>query len=252
MYCLKCRRVTETDNITTATYKKWQTNEAWSMRHMRKTKTQFIKRDATGGSFLNTLVNKLPFEMHFPGHNFTGPGTKLYKRLNPDGPPKESSIPINRVYNAAYDHDLCYSKHDTKTRNDVCDKTMLGELNSIENPTLRERIDKSIFGKLIKAKFNFGLGHPIKKILQFTSELAEEHYKPVTRKFKRRRVNVNSIDEIWNADLLDMQAFSKDNNEIKYFLTVTDIFSKFVWNVPLKRKTGQEVENAFLRILKER
>ena len=127
------------------------------------TKTQFIKRDATGGSILNTLVNKLPFEMHLPGHNFTGLGTKLYTRLNPDGTPKEWSIPI-RVDNAAYHHYLCYSKHvDTKTRNEVCDKTMLGELNGIVNPTLRERIDKSIVGKLIKAKVNFGLGHPIKK-----------------------------------------------------------------------------------------
>ena len=35
-------------------------------------------------------------------------------------------------------------------------------------------------------------------------------------------------------------------------LTVIDIFSKFVWIVPLKRKTGQEVASAFLRILKER
>ena len=35
-------------------------------------------------------------------------------------------------------------------------------------------------------------------------------------------------------------------------LTVIDIFSKFVWIVPLKRKTGQEVANAFSRILKER
>ena len=30
------------------------------------------------------------------------------------------------------------------------------------NPTLRERIDKSIVGKLINAKVNFGLGAPIK------------------------------------------------------------------------------------------
>ena len=30
------------------------------------------------------------------------------------------------------------------------------------NPTLRERIDKSIDGKLINAKVNFGLGAPIK------------------------------------------------------------------------------------------
>ena len=59
-----------------------------------QTKTQFVKKGAAGGSFLNTLVNKLPLEMHLPVHNFTGPGTKLYKRLNPDGTPKEWSIPI--------------------------------------------------------------------------------------------------------------------------------------------------------------
>ena len=134
--------------------------------------------------------------MHFPGHNFTGPGTKLYKRLNPDGTPSERCISIN----AAYHHDLCYSKHDdTKTRNEVFDKIMLGELSGIVNPTLRETIDKSIIGKLIKAKVNFGLGHPIKKNLKFTNELAEELYKPVTRKFQRRRVNVNSIDEMWSC-----------------------------------------------------
>ena len=68
---------------------------------------------------------------------------------------------------------------------------MLGELNGIVNPTL---IDKSLVGKLIKAKVNFGLGHPVKKILKFSNELAEELYKAVTRKFQRRRVNVNSIN----------------------------------------------------------
>ena len=48
-----------------------------------------------------------------------------------------------------------------------------------------------------------------------------------------------------------MQAFSKDNKGIKYLLTVIDVFSKFVWLVPLKRKTGKEVAHAFSRILKE-
>ena len=72
------------------------------------------------------------------------------------------------------------------------------------------------------------------------------------RKFQRRRVHVNSIDEIWAGDLIDMQASSKDNNGIKYLLTVIDIFSKFVWIVPLKRNTEQEVANAFSRTLKER
>ena len=49
-----------------------------------------------------------------------------------------------------------------------------------------------------------------------------------------------------------MQAFSKDNNGIKYLLTVIDMFFKFVWIVPLKRKTGQKVANAFSRIVEER
>ena len=48
-----------------------------------------------------------------------------------------------------------------------------------------------------------------------------------------------------------MRAFSKDNNGINYLLTVIDIF-KLVWIFPLKRKTGQEVANAFSRILQER
>ena len=83
--------------------------------------------------------------------------------MNPDGTLREWSIPINRVDNAAYQHDLYYSKHDdTKTRNKVCDKTMLGELSRNVNPTLRERIDKSIVGKLIKSKVKFGLDALIK------------------------------------------------------------------------------------------
>ena len=74
----------------------------------------------------------------------------------------------------------------------------------------------------------------------------------MTRKFKRR-VNVNGIDEMWASDLIDMQVFQKIiMKKIKYLLTVIDIFSKFVLIIPLKRKTGQEVANAFSKILKER
>ena len=38
----------------------------------------------------------------------------------------------------------------------------LGELSGIVNQTLRERIDKAIFEKLINVKVNFGFGAPIK------------------------------------------------------------------------------------------
>ena len=164
MYCIKCRCVTETENISNTMSKNARLMRRGQYVICCNTKCQFVKKGTSGGSSLNSLVNKLPFEMHLPGHNFTLPGTKLYKRLNLDGTPKEWSIPINRVDNAAYHHDFCYSKHDdTKTRNEVCDKTMLGELSGIVNPSLWKRIDKSIVEKLIKTKVNFGLGHPIKK-----------------------------------------------------------------------------------------
>ena len=128
-----------------------------------KTKTQFVKCGASGGSFLHTFMNKLPFELNLPGHNFTCSGTKLNKRLNSDGTPKEWSIPINRVDNTAYHDDLCYSKYDnTNTRNHVCDCTILNELNEIMNPTLRKELINQELEKRINAKVNFGLGATIK------------------------------------------------------------------------------------------
>ena len=75
------------------------------------------------------------------------------------------------------------------------------------------------------------IGSFYQKKLIFTNKLAEEFHTPVSKKFDRRRVNVNGIDEIWAADLIDMQAFSNQNNEIKYLLTITDVFSKFVFGL---------------------
>jgi len=47
---------------------------------------------------------------------------------------------------------------DRKTRNELCDKEMLQDLDDIDNPSLRERLDKSVVKKLINAKISLGLG----------------------------------------------------------------------------------------------
>ena len=102
--------------------------------------------------------------MHLPGHNFTGPGTKLNERLNPDSTPKKWSKPINRVDKAAYHDDICYLKNnDTATRNAVCDKNMLKELNGIYNPTIKERMERGLVSSLIGTKKRFGWGINKKK-----------------------------------------------------------------------------------------
>ena len=65
MYCLKCRHVTETENITTATSKNGRLMSRGKCFICGNSKTQIVKNGVSGGSFLNTLVNKLHFEMHY-------------------------------------------------------------------------------------------------------------------------------------------------------------------------------------------
>ena len=198
---------------------------------------------------LNKFINNLPVEIHLPGHNFTGPGTKLNKRLNPDLTPKSWSKPINRVDKAPYHHDVCYLKNnDTATRNAVCDKNMLKELKGIYNPTIREKMERGLVSSLIGTKARFGWGVDKNK----ASTLAEELHKPIRRNFKKRRVLVNGIDKIWAADLVDMQAISKFNRGFKYLLAVIDVFSKYGWLISLKDKTGKSVASALKTIFKER
>ena len=241
MYCVRCKQITDTNDVQHVVSKNGRNMKRGKCVVCGCTKTQFIKsKDVTGQGIMNKLINKLPFEMHLPGHNFTGPGTKLNKRLNADATPKAWSMPINRVDEAAYHHDVCYAKNtDTKIRNGVCDKNMLGDLAGIMNPSLRERLDRSIVERIIGTKMNFGMG----------LKLAEELHKPVSRKFPRRSVQVKSIDDIWAADLVDMQAFTKFNRGTKYLLAVIDVFSKYGWLVPLKNKTGKTVANALKKII---
>ena len=62
---------------------------------------------------------------------------------------------------------------------------------------------------------------------------------------------MNHIDEIWAADLVEMQQFSRWNKGYKYLLMVIDVFSKYGWIVPLKDKKGETVTKAFQNIFKE-
>ena len=158
MYCVKCKRATGTNNIERVVTKNNRNMLRGKCDVCGSTKTQFIKADV-GKGVVNKLINNLPFEAHLPGHNFTGPGTKLNRRLNEDLTPKPWSIPINRVDDSAYRHDICYAQNkDAKTRNEVCDKKMLAELKDINNPRGREKVDKALVQKIIGTKVRFGWG----------------------------------------------------------------------------------------------
>ena len=81
--------------------------------------------------------------------------------------------------------------------------------------------------------------------------LAEELHKPVIKKFNKRKVYSQFRDNIWGADLADMQSLSKKNKGIKYLLCAIDLFSKYAFVVPLKDKKGISIVNAFNKIIKQ-
>lgn len=118
---------------------------------------------------------------------------------------------------------------------------MLNELDNMKTKNLREKIDYAIVKPVIWTKYRLGLG----------MEESIELHKPIRHKFKRRRVMVYNIDDIWSADLTNsFQSLSKENKGYKYMLNVIDLFSKYGYSIPLKTKSSDEIISAFNKLFK--
>ena len=81
-------------------------------------------------------------------------------------------------------------------------------------------------------------GSGVKSIPQ-NEQLADEFHKPIIKKFKKRKVYSAFKDNIWLANLADMQLICKFNIGFRFLLCVVDIYSKYSWVVPLKDKKGE-------------
>lgn len=81
--------------------------------------------------------------------------------------------------------------------------------------------------------------------------LVAELHKPARRNYPRRKFDVRGYDETWQADLVEMIPYAKKNRGFRYLLTVIDVFSKFAWAIPVKRKNGEDVTAAMRSILKD-
>ena len=71
------------------------------------------------------------------------------------------------------------------------------------------------------------------------------------RVFKKRKVDSSFIDNIWGADLTDVQLISKVNKRFRFVSRVIDIYRKYTSVIPLKNKKGTRNTNAFQRLLHE-
>ena len=66
---------------------------------------------------------------------------------------------------------------------------------------------------------------------------------------KKRKVYSSFKDNIWGADLADMQLISKYSKGIRYLICTIDLFSKYAWIFPLKDKKIVSIVNAFQKII---
>ena len=117
-------------------------------------------------------------EWHFPGHNFTGPGTRLEERL------ERGDEPVNRVDALSLHHDIRYQTieknsdgsyfnliDDYETIN--ADVKFIGgavEIALGPGSTLEERAQAALVGTLMSVKlaFNFtGIGNAWKRFKRF-------------------------------------------------------------------------------------
>lgn len=73
-------------------------------------------------------------------------------------------------------------------------------------------------------------------------------HRPVRRKFPRLHYNVTNIDDLWEADLIDLRNLKTYNGGYSYLLVVIDVLSKFGWVEPLRDKTSSCVIKAFRNI----
>ena len=69
------------------------------------------------------------------------------------------------------------------------------------------------------------------------SNLSYLLHRPSRRNFERNKVYASEIYSLWDTDLAFVQDVAKENDGVNYLLVVIDVFSKYVWVIPMKNKT---------------
>lgn len=118
------------------------------------------RSNRSGNGIVNSIINKLPFELHLPGYQFCGPGTKLEKRL------QRGELGINGLDSACREHDIAYeNSNNIEHRRKADQKLIEGAWQRAKSKDSRigERINALAVVNLMKAKTKLGMGIAMKK-----------------------------------------------------------------------------------------
>ena len=224
---------------------------------------------------MNNIINKFLLagdkfmpEMHLRQPQFTystcGPFTKHKQRIQKFKETGDTNyIYKNELDKACYTHDAAYSDSKNLTKRTIADKILRDEAFNIAKDTKYDGYQRGL-ASMVYNFFDSKVASPDKKsegsgaknvnntkLTPQNQQLAEELHKPIIKKFEKRKVHAAFKDNIWGADLADMQLLSRYNKGIRFLLYVIDVFSKYAWVIPLKDKKGVSIATAFQSILKQ-
>ena len=141
---------------------------------------------------------------------------------------------------------MAYRDFKGSKRRIVSDKVLRDKaFNTAKNPKY-DGYQRGLASMVYKFLDKTTNGSGVNISLELSEKLAEELHKPIIRHLT---VYSRSKDNIWSADLADMQLRSKFNKGFRFLLCVIDNFSKYAWLAPLKNKKGVSIVNAFQKIL---
>ena len=123
----------------------------------------------------------------------------------------------NELDKACFQHDRAYGDFKDLTRRTAADKLLRHKAFNIANDPKYDGYQRGIAPMVFKFFDKKTSGSGIKNDNISNKELAEELHKPIIRRFKKRKVQSPIIDNIWGADLADMQLISKFNKGIRFY-----------------------------------
>ena len=147
-----------------------------------------------------------------------------------------SYIYRNELDKACFQHDMVYGDFKDLKRRTASDKILRDKAFNIAKNSKYDRYQRGLASMFYKFFDRTSAGAGVNISFEFNEKLAKELHKPVNRKFNKRKVYSEFRDNIWGADLADMQLISKFNKEFRFLLCVINTFSKYAWVVPLKDK----------------
>ena len=157
----------------------------------------------------------------------------------------------NELDEASFQHDMAYGDFKDLTRRTASDKILCDKAFNIAKNPKNNGYRNGLASMVHKFFDKKSSGSRIKNENTANNELAVKLHRPIIRKFKERKIQSSFKDNIWVADLGDMQLISKFYKGIRFLLCVIDIYSKYTWVLPLKDKKDRTITNAFQKTLKE-